>query len=111
VRLPLSSVACLQPQLKTQILKAAFLSGNPTSEIVFASFEFPLAAFSKQRPGFKPERLATVRFVFDRSPSGVIILDNLGFRRSDIVSGAETLSACSADGGALPSNSNIERGT
>jgi hypothetical protein len=40
-RLPSSRFSLLQPQLKGQLGKAAFMSPVPTSEVVFQHFEFP----------------------------------------------------------------------
>jgi len=85
----------LQPQIEAEILKAAFLDSNPASEVVFQSFEFPLAAFVKSNPAFKPGTLTTVRFIFDRTPAGVVILDNVGFRSSDTTSPKNNDQACS----------------
>ncbi|MBW2366604.1 MAG: hypothetical protein JRH15_01825 [Deltaproteobacteria bacterium] len=80
-RLPLASFSRLQPQIKGEITKAAFLNPWDLSEPVFQSFEFPLSNFSDRNPDFDPAALKTVRLVFDRTPKGVIILDNIGFRQ------------------------------
>jgi hypothetical protein len=82
VRLPLSSFSYLQPQIVMNLYKAPFMNiaGPAPSEPIFESFEFPLAAFAAADPGFDPAALTTIRFVFDRTPAGVIILDDLGFR-------------------------------
>ncbi len=79
-RLPLSRFSFLQPQLEGRIGKAAFMSPLPVSEVVFQHFEFPLAAFVAENPAFDPAGLAQVRFVFDRTRTGVIALDDVGFR-------------------------------
>ena len=79
-RLPLSHFSFLQPQLQGQIAKAAFMSPLPVSEVVFQHFEFPLAAFIAANPAFDPAGLTQVRFVFDRTPVGVVALDDIGFR-------------------------------
>ncbi len=47
-------------------------------EAVFQSFTIPLAAFLAQSPALDPTRLASIRFVFDRSPAGVIMVSELG---------------------------------
>lgn len=80
-RLPLSSVSLLQPQLRSDFGKAAFVAGGSTSEVVFQTFEFPLAAFAKENPALDPTHLAFVRLAFDRTPAGVVVLDNVGFWR------------------------------
>jgi dienelactone hydrolase len=79
-RLPLSRVAALQPQIEVEVLKADLLNDEPASEPVFQSFELPLAAFKEANDAFDPARLRTVRFVFDRSPEGLVVLDDVGFR-------------------------------
>jgi len=78
-RLPLSHFSLLQPQIEAQLGKAAFMSPLPTSEAVFQHFEYPLADFAAVNPALDPANLAAVRLVFDRSPAGVVVLDNLGF--------------------------------
>ncbi len=79
-RLPLSHFSALQPQIEAPVVKAGFLTDTPTSEVVFQVFDFPLAAFADANPAFAPEALAKIRLVFDRSPKGVVILDDVGWR-------------------------------
>ena len=64
------------------LTKASFMNitGPSPSEPIFQSFEFPLAAFVEADPVFDPANLTTVRFIFDRTPAGVVVLDDLGFR-------------------------------
>ena len=50
----------------------------PASEPVFQTFELPLAAFMRVEPRFHPENLAIARLVFDRTASGVVLLDRVG---------------------------------
>lgn len=80
-RLPLSSVSLLPPQFAAETLKSKIMSNVPRSEPVFRNFEFPLADFVASEREFQPTRLRTVGFVFDRSSSGRVILDDVGFRR------------------------------
>lgn len=79
-RLPLSHFLFLQPQLEGQLGKAAFMSPFPRSEAVFQHFEYPLTAFAAANPGFEPANLVATRLIFDRSESGVVLLDDVGFR-------------------------------
>jgi dienelactone hydrolase len=79
-RLPLSHVASLQPQIEVEVMKADLLNDEPASEPVFQSFDLPLAAFRDANGGFDPARLRTIRFLFDRTRVGLILLDDLGFR-------------------------------
>ena len=80
--LPLSRFSYLQPQIVQTIMKAPFMNiaGSSPSDPVFQSFEFPLAAFVEANPEFDPASLTIVRFIFDRTPAGVVVLDDLGFR-------------------------------
>jgi len=75
-RLPLSAVRAVQPQLEARLVKLAFLNGDPSSEAVFQSYGFPLGAFK----GIDPARVRTVRFLFDRTPKGVIVVDQVALR-------------------------------
>lgn len=77
-RLPLSTFSAIQPQISAQIRKAPF--GSASSEPIMQTFEFPLSAFAADNPDFDPARIKAVWLAFNRTPSGVIILDNLGFR-------------------------------
>jgi len=79
-RLPLSHFSLLQPQLEGRLGKAGFMSPFPSSEAVFQHFEFPLGDFVISNPAFDPADLAQVRFIFDRTVEGVVVLDNVGFR-------------------------------
>jgi len=81
-RLALGGVSRLQPQIEARVLKAAFLSSVPSSEVVFQTFEFPLASFVAANPRLDPGRLAEVRLRFDSTTRGVVILDNLSLRRA-----------------------------
>jgi dienelactone hydrolase len=79
-RLPLGRFRLLQPQVEAQVAKAAWLSTEKPSELVFDTFEMPLAAFREATPGLDPSRLRAVRFLFDRTEKGVIVLDDLAIR-------------------------------
>jgi hypothetical protein len=79
-RLPLSHFSSLRPQLRGLLGKAAFMSPFPRSEAVFQHFEYPLADFVAANPAFEPASLVSVRLIFDRSESDVVLLDDLGFR-------------------------------
>jgi hypothetical protein len=82
-RLPLSHYAPLQPQIQFYTLKAQPLerSGVRSGEIVFQSYAFPLADFQAANPQFDPGGVTDIRFVFDRSERGVVVLDEIGFGR------------------------------
>jgi len=79
---PLSRFSMVQPQLEVQLRKALFEDPSTESEAVFQSFLLPLAWFLEANPEFDASRPARIEFIFDRSPSGVVILDSVGFRSS-----------------------------
>jgi hypothetical protein len=79
-RLPLSSFSLLQPQIKVDVAKSEFLESGEKSEVVFQTFVFPLAQFQAENPDLDLNTLEQILFVFDRSPKGVVVLDNVGFR-------------------------------
>lgn len=80
-RQPLSSFAALPPYIEFHPMKARFLETTAPTEIVFQHYEFSLATFQAANPQFDPADLVTVRFVFDRSVRGAVVLDDLGFRK------------------------------
>ncbi len=81
-RVALSRFFPLQPVLKVKFTKWSYLEQefykSPT-EPVFQTYELPLSAFVKAGAGFNPASLKTIRFRFDRTQSGVILLDEVGF--------------------------------
>ena len=77
--LPLSHVMLLQPMLKPQVKKLPLFTEGPGSEPLFQTYRFPLADFAAANEDFDPERIAEIRFVFDRTPQGRVILDDVGF--------------------------------
>ena len=83
-RLPLSHFSPLQPQLEGQLGKAAFMSPFLSSEAVLQHFEFSLSDFAAENSAFDPTRLTEVRFAFDRTTAGVVVLDNVGFRSRSV---------------------------
>ncbi len=80
-RLPLNRFMLVPPVLKakyTKFKKENNIYGKayePTLQV----FELPLSVFMKEFPEFNAARLRKIRFVFDLSPEGVIILDRAGF--------------------------------
>jgi dienelactone hydrolase len=78
-RLPLSHVSLLQPQLDARLWKGWF-SERAAPGIVFKTFLMPMSEMLAASPSFDPGTLEAVRLVFDRTRSGVVVLDNLGFK-------------------------------
>ena len=80
-RLALSEFRHLLPPLIARFSKdhiTDWLSPLPASEPVFQTFELPLSAFTRTEPQFRPDSLAIARLVFDRTASGVVLLDRVG---------------------------------
>lgn len=86
IRFPLSRFSALQRELEVRIWKVDFLKGKKSSEKVFQHFAFPLLDLQALNPAFSPQLLHRIRFVFDKSENGVVVLDNVGFmKRFDLV--------------------------
>lgn len=79
-RLPLSRFSPVQPQIDVQVRKSAMFNTGKTSEPVYQNFEYPMSLFQDVADENGIIDIAYIRFVFDRSAHGLIILDNLGFR-------------------------------
>lgn len=83
-RFPLSQFRKIPPALKSRFTKF----GREKSfygkdwETTLQTFEIPLSVVAQNFPGFTPARLRAVRFIFDRTAEGVIVLDDIGFAQS-----------------------------
>ena len=80
-RLPLSSVGPIHPPLDVRIAKWKWLDKKQfsrSSERILQTFEIPLSQFTRANPAFDPCNLERIRFVFDRSLKGEIMLDDIG---------------------------------
>lgn len=80
VALPLRHFSVLPHAVRAEERKARAMLWRRPSEPVFLSFEFPLGDFVEINPAFDPRALVTVDFVFDGTPAGVVLLDDVGFR-------------------------------
>jgi dienelactone hydrolase len=79
-RVSLDRFRLLQPQIEAHVPKAAWFSDEARSELVFDAFELSLSAFREATPELDPSRLRAVRFLFDRTDKGVVVLDDLAIR-------------------------------
>lgn len=75
----LSECMPLQRQIKKKLTKYAFLNANDDAEAIPDFFYFNLDKLQPKYPNFSMNKLHSIRFIFDKSPSGVIILDDIGF--------------------------------
>jgi dienelactone hydrolase len=81
--LPLSRFCALRPALKVKLTRWKAMNSRwykNAVEPILQTFELPLAEFALTNPSFRPEKLQTIRFRFDRSPKGVVMLDEVGFQ-------------------------------
>jgi hypothetical protein len=84
VELPLSRVAPTSAPLRVRYLKVKRLNDERYGsawEPVLQTYEIPLSRWQEVDPQFEPTRIRTIRWRFDRSPKGVVIMDEIGFRR------------------------------
>jgi hypothetical protein len=77
--LPLSAFSYLSRQLEPKLMKADFMTDIAKSELVFQVFFYPLTAFREQNTMLDIRSIQEIRFVFDRTEEGVVVLDNIGF--------------------------------
>ncbi len=77
---PLSASAPLEPQFVSRRLKVGAAQPGPSGEPVFQSFDVAMADLAAADGAFDPKRVRSVRFVFDRTRSGRLLLDDVGVR-------------------------------
>ena len=80
-RLPLGKFAPICPPLKSRLTKwpmESYFELTRPAELVLQGFSLPLAEFSKANAAFDPAQLRTIRLVFDRTPKGEVVLDDVG---------------------------------
>ncbi|SEL52575.1 poly(ethylene terephthalate) hydrolase family protein [Parapedobacter koreensis] len=77
----LSNCSPLQPQLKKKLTKFAFLNTNDDAEPVPDFFYFDLDRLHREHPTFDQKNVRALSFIFDQSPAGVLILDDIGFMK------------------------------
>ncbi|MBM4025644.1 MAG: hypothetical protein FJ280_09585 [Planctomycetes bacterium] len=84
-RLPLSHYGFLPRAIQVTFSKWPHWErnyfGSPV-EPVLQTFEIPLDDFAQINPQFNPARLKEIRFLFDRTKSAVILLDQVGITRN-----------------------------
>jgi hypothetical protein len=80
-RLPLSRTAPLEPELVAPHMKLGAAQAGAPGEPAFQTFALPLAAYAAANPAFDPATVRAIRLVFDRTPRGRLLLDDVGLRR------------------------------
>jgi len=74
---PLSTDSALYPLVNAIPRRAKFLDDTDPTEILFRRFELPFERFKSATADFNYDWISEVRFLFDRSPKGAIILDSI----------------------------------
>lgn len=74
---PLSNCSLLQPQIAKHLSKFDFLNDYPNSEAVPDFFYFDLAKALGNHSDFELNDLKEIRFIFDKTPSADIIVDDI----------------------------------
>jgi len=85
-RLPLSRYGPVRRPLKMQVLRRNDLEAQrfpQQYEMVLQGYAIPLSDFADATQGLNPTTLRTVRFVFDLSEAGEVVVDDLGFSWPD----------------------------
>jgi dienelactone hydrolase len=78
ISFPLSSCSYLQPRISKNFTKFTFLHQHDKSEPVLGFFYFDLSQIMAKNPVFNAKELQKISFVFDKTPEGQIILDDVG---------------------------------
>jgi dienelactone hydrolase len=83
----LAELSPLPPPLKVRLYKWAHIEakwrdGGRDFDQVLTRYAIPLDALERATPGFDASKVRIVRFVFDRSPAGSVLLDGIGFERT-----------------------------
>ena len=82
----LAELSPLPPPLKIRLYKWARIEkrwrdGGREFDQVLTRYAVPLDALERATPGFEASKIRVVRFVFDRTPAGSVLLDGIGFER------------------------------
>ncbi|HEX9563716.1 MAG TPA: hypothetical protein VF981_07085 [Gemmatimonadaceae bacterium] len=83
-RLPLSAYGAVRRPIESYIYirsgrdKARFGS---LTELVLQTYVMPFADWRRAAPALDLDRITRVRFLFDRTPAGTVVIDNIGFSR------------------------------
>jgi hypothetical protein len=82
--LPLSAYSYLSRQLEPKLMKADFMTDIAKSDLVFQVFFYPLSTFGEQNPRLDIGSIKEIRFVFNRTEDGVVVIDNIGFWKDQV---------------------------
>jgi hypothetical protein len=85
-RLPLTRFGAPRRPLETHVLRRADREQSQfanTYELVLQTYVMPLADFVAVSPQFAPDKLKSIRLVFDRAVAGTVIVDDIGVSAID----------------------------
>jgi dienelactone hydrolase len=80
--LPLSTMGPIHPALIVRLAKWKWLEKkhiDEFSERIMQTYQIPFYSFIENNSLFEPSKLENIRFIFDRSDTGIILLDDIGF--------------------------------
>jgi hypothetical protein len=83
-RVPLSAYGPVRRPVEAYIYRRRGrdkLRFGSLSEIVLQTYVIPFEEWRRAMPAIDLDRATKVRLVFDRTPAGSIVLDNIGFSR------------------------------
>ncbi|KAA2216919.1 hypothetical protein [Maribacter flavus] len=78
----ISDIKNIMPPLKTKFTKFEFLDKDMIGdawEVQLQTFHIPISKFEKKASDFDPKAVKHIRFVFDQSPKGVVVVDDIGY--------------------------------
>jgi hypothetical protein len=73
----LSADSGLYPLINAVPRRAGFLDSTEPTEVLYRRFEWPLSLFEFANPDFDASLISSIAFVFDQSPKGAIIVDDI----------------------------------
>jgi hypothetical protein len=82
-RMPLSRFGPVLPAIEVKLTKWPYFEQRlfrRSTVQMLQTYELPIEEFQAASPRFRPDKLRNIRFVFDRSRNGQIIMDDIGFR-------------------------------
>jgi hypothetical protein len=84
--LKVSEIKGITKPLKTRFTKFAFLDKEMIGEdweVQLQTYHFPIAYFSKNNPEFNTDEIRAIKFIFDQTEYGVVVLDEIGVAEVD----------------------------
>ncbi|ASV32199.1 hypothetical protein [Maribacter cobaltidurans] len=80
--LKVSDAKRIMKPLKTRFTKLKSLDKEMIGdewEVQLQTFHFPISLFKQKQTEFDPKSVSKIRFVFDQTPKGVVVMDDIGY--------------------------------